>query len=131
MDEKKPEGAINEALQQCAFADKILLNKVDLVSAEEKAKVKARLATINKFAMVIETEKNRAPLEKILGLNSFNMESTLTIDPEFFELTGRAREQNDNPFDSTEYELFAGFGSNWELKNHRLEAKIGVAYKVA
>lgn len=85
LDEVKPEGSVNEALQQVAFADKILLNKVDLVTPEEKEMVKARLATINQFATVIETEKSRAPLGQILGLESFNMESILKYDPGFFE----------------------------------------------
>ena len=85
LDEKKPDGSANEAMQQVAFADKILLNKIDLVSEEEKNKLKERLATINKFAVVVETERSRAPLDKILGLNSFNMESILGVDPDFFE----------------------------------------------
>jgi Putative GTPases (G3E family) len=84
LDEKKPDGAVNEALQQVAFADKILLNKVDLVSEEEKIALKERLATVNKFATVIETQRSRAPLDKILGLNSFNMDSILNYDPDFF-----------------------------------------------
>jgi len=85
LDEVKPDDAVNEALQQVAFADKILLNKVDLVSTEDKMKLKARLAKINKFATVIETERSRAPLEKILGLNTFNMESILSVEPNFFD----------------------------------------------
>jgi G3E family GTPase len=85
LDDKKPDGSVNEALQQVAFADKILLNKVDLVTPVEKDALKARLLTINKFATVIETERSRAPLEKILGLNSFQMESILDYDPDFFE----------------------------------------------
>lgn len=85
LDEVKPEGAVNEALQQVAFADMILLNKVDLVTDQEKQKLKDRLATINKFATVIETQSSRAPLERILGLNSFNMESILSYDPDFFQ----------------------------------------------
>ncbi|KAL3930491.1 MAG: hypothetical protein SGBAC_011740 [Bacillariaceae sp.] len=85
LDEKKPEGAINEALQQVAFADKILLNKTDLVTQEEKDALKKRLTKINQFASVIETERSRAPLDKILGLNSFNMESILNFDKNFFE----------------------------------------------
>jgi len=85
LDEKKPDDSVNEALQQVAFADKILLNKIDLVPEDEKQKLKARLATINKFATVIETEKSRAPLDKILGLNTFNMESILNVDPHFFD----------------------------------------------
>ena len=62
-----------------------MLNKVDLVTEEEKTALKGRLAKINKFASVIETEKSRAPLGKILGINSFNMESILNYDPDFFE----------------------------------------------
>ena len=85
LDEKKPDDSVNEALQQVAFADRILLNKIDLVTTEEKEKLKQRLARINKFAQVIETEKSRAPLDKILGLNSFKMESILSADPTFFE----------------------------------------------
>mmetsp|Transcript_4445 Transcript_4445/g.6720 ORF Transcript_4445/g.6720 Transcript_4445/m.6720 type:complete len:347 (-) Transcript_4445:205-1245(-) len=85
LDEKKPDGSVNEALQQVAFSDKILLNKIDLVSTEEKDALKARLKTINNFAEIIETEKSRAPLDRILGLNSFNMESILNYDPNFFD----------------------------------------------
>mmetsp|Transcript_11987 Transcript_11987/g.14980 ORF Transcript_11987/g.14980 Transcript_11987/m.14980 type:complete len:347 (+) Transcript_11987:80-1120(+) len=92
LDEKKPDGSINEALQQVAFADKILLNKIDLVTKEEKEAVKARLASINKFATVIETEKSRAPLDKILGLNSFNMDSILNIEPGFFDTEEETKE---------------------------------------
>mmetsp|Transcript_16467 Transcript_16467/g.24656 ORF Transcript_16467/g.24656 Transcript_16467/m.24656 type:complete len:350 (+) Transcript_16467:163-1212(+) len=83
LDEKKPEGAVNEAQQQVAFADRILLNKVDLVSAEEKEAVKTRLASLNQFAKVIETERSRAPLDQIMGINSFNMDSILDVDPAF------------------------------------------------
>lgn len=85
LDEVKPEGAVNEALQQVAFADKILLNKIDLVTVEEKEALKKRLKGINSFAAVIETERSKAPLDKILGLNSFNMESILSYDPNFFD----------------------------------------------
>jgi len=42
LNEVKPEGNVNEALQQVAFADKILLNKLDLVTEEEKGQVKNR-----------------------------------------------------------------------------------------
>jgi len=86
LDEVKPEGSVNEAQQQVAFADKILLNKIDLVTDEEKNALKARLALINQFAVVIETEKSRAPLDKIIGLNSFNMEDILNVDPGFFQM---------------------------------------------
>jgi len=86
LDEQKPKkGDVNEAFQQIAFADKILLNKIDLVTPQEKNDLIKRIHSINQFAQVIETERSRAPLEKILGLNSFRMESILGVDPDFFE----------------------------------------------
>ena len=33
LDEEKPEGVVNEALEQIAYADRIILNKTDLVRA--------------------------------------------------------------------------------------------------
>jgi len=85
LNEVKPEGNVNEALQQVAFADKILLNKLDLVTEEEKGQVKNRIRSINKFATIIETERSKAPLDKILKVDGFNMESILTVDPAFFD----------------------------------------------
>lgn len=85
LDEKTKSGGTNTALQQVAFADRILLNKVDLVSDQDKDALKKRLARINNSATVIETERSRVPLKNILGINSFSMESILNIDPDFFE----------------------------------------------
>jgi G3E family GTPase len=85
LDDVKPDGSANEAMQQVAFADKILLNKIDLVTPEQKEALKARLKSINQFAQVIETERSRAPLDQILGLQSFTMDSILKYDPNFFE----------------------------------------------
>lgn len=85
LDEKKPDNSVNEALQQVAFADRILLNKIDLVTDEEKKSLLQRIKSINKFAKIIETEKSRAPLHQILKVNSFNMESILSYDPDFFD----------------------------------------------
>jgi G3E family GTPase len=83
LDEVKPDNAVNEAQNQVAFADKILLNKIDLVTAEEKKNVIDRLNSLNKFAQVIETTKSKAPLGEIMGINSFNMDSILDVNPAF------------------------------------------------
>jgi G3E family GTPase len=39
LDEEKPEGVENESVEQVCFADRLLLNKVDLVSEEDLARV--------------------------------------------------------------------------------------------
>jgi len=53
-----------------------------------------RLKTINKFATVIETERSKAPLDEILGLNSFNLESILEYDPSFFDAESEKKIHN-------------------------------------
>jgi G3E family GTPase len=113
LNEVKPDGGVNEALQQVAFADKILLNKIDLVSKEEKEKLKARLNTINKFASIIETEKSRAPLDQILGLNSFNMESILDYDPSFFENQEGPQKYNLEEVSSVGIEFKGNLHAQW------------------
>ena len=39
LDEEKPEGVVNEALEQVAFADRLVLNKTDLVNQDRKSVV--------------------------------------------------------------------------------------------
>jgi len=113
LDEVKPEGNVNEALQQVAFSDKILLNKTDLVSAEEKEEVKARLRSINKFAEIIETERSRAPLEKILKVDSFNMESIIDVDPSFFDDSADKATHNTSLVQSVGIEFKGNLHAQW------------------
>ena len=81
LDDIKPDGNINEAEHQIAFADRILLNKVDLVTEEELEDVQDRIKSMNSFATLIKTEKSRAPLDQVLGLNSFSLEKMIEVDP--------------------------------------------------
>lgn len=85
LDEVKPEGSINEAEHQIAFADRILLNKLDLVSAEELEDIEDRIKSMNSFARIIKTERSRAPLDQVLGLNSFSLEKCIEVDPTIME----------------------------------------------
>jgi len=43
LDEVKPEGVVNESLEQVAFADRIVLNKIDLVTEAEANALEYRL----------------------------------------------------------------------------------------
>lgn len=48
----KPEGVINEAQRQLAYADKVLVNKTDLASEEEIAGVERAIREVNATAQV-------------------------------------------------------------------------------
>jgi G3E family GTPase len=74
-----------EAKNQIAFADVILINKTDLVSAEELRQVEARIRAINPYAKVHKTERAQIPLREILDRNAFDLDRILDIEPEFLE----------------------------------------------
>eukprot|EP01027_Heterolobosea_sp_BB2_P026973 GEZU01042115.1.p1 GENE.GEZU01042115.1~~GEZU01042115.1.p1 ORF type:complete len:393 (+),score=190.22 GEZU01042115.1:35-1213(+) len=85
LDEKKEKGVTNEAVEQIAFADRIILNKRDLVTPEHVAEVKRRIREINAFCTMYETEKSHIDLDKILGVGAFNLDRVLKDDPYFLE----------------------------------------------
>ena len=85
MEEEKPDGAVNEAVQQVAFADRILLNKIDLVSEEEIATLEKTIRSVNASADVIKTQNSVVDLGVVLGVNSFSLEKTLETDPSFLD----------------------------------------------
>ena len=84
---RDPAGAVNEAVQQVAFSDKILLNKVDLVTPDELVAIRKDIRKINHFAEVIECERSRVDLKKIIGINSFDIEKCIDLDPVLFKKT--------------------------------------------
>ncbi len=85
LDETRPDGNVNEAEQQIAFCDLILLNKTDLVTEDELEDVEDRIKSINAFATLLKTKQSRAPLEKILNLNTFSLERVVNIDPSIMD----------------------------------------------
>ena len=87
LDEVKEEGAVNEAIQQIAFADYILINKTDLVTPAVVAQVRERCRAINRVAEMEDTVRAECDLSKILGISSFNLDKVLEIDPEFLMAT--------------------------------------------
>jgi len=74
-----------EAKNQIAFADVIVLNKVDLVTAEELASVEAAIRAINPYAKLHRTERCALPIDQLLDRNAFDLDRILDIEPDFLE----------------------------------------------
>eukprot|EP00798_Chlamydomonas_sp_ICE-L_P000609 gene609-2037_t len=88
LQDLKPDGAINEAVQQLAFSDIILLNKVDLVTEAVKAEVIAAILCINSSASIVECQLNdpsRCPsVDSLINIGSFSVNRALEVDSDFF-----------------------------------------------
>ncbi len=72
-----------EAREQIAFADQIVLNKTDLVSADDLRMVEARLRRLNPLAPIHRAQRSNVPLEAILGRGSFDLDRIVTLEPDF------------------------------------------------
>ena len=83
LDDEKPEGVENEAVEQVAFADRILLNKIDLSDEAELASIEARIRTINTVAQIYRTQKGQIDPSLLINIKSFGLEKVLEMDPEF------------------------------------------------
>ena len=117
LDEEKPDDVENEAVEQIAFADRILLNKIDLASEGEISEVKNRVRAINAFAPVYETENSIIDPSELIGIGAFDLSKTLEMDPEFLDTD--AEHEHDENVTSTSSK-FEG-----ELNVNKLERWIG------
>ncbi|NMG58004.1 GTP-binding protein [Geitlerinema sp. P-1104] len=75
----------DEAQEQIAFADVILLNKTDLVSEAELEDLEARIHAMNIMAKVYRTQNAAIEMQQILGVNAFDLNRALEVDPKFLE----------------------------------------------
>jgi G3E family GTPase len=86
----------NEAQEQIAFADVILLNKIDLVSAAELDQLEQRIKAMNAMVKIYRTQNSDLAIESILGVNAFDLNRALEVDPDF--LSEDAHEHDDQVY---------------------------------
>ncbi|MEY3713710.1 MAG: hypothetical protein RL321_1330 [Pseudomonadota bacterium] len=79
LDEMKEPG------EQVAFADVILLNKVDLVSEAELERIERRIRAINGTAKIFRTRNADVPIERVLDVGAFDLNRALAVDSTFLE----------------------------------------------
>ncbi|KAL5574533.1 hypothetical protein UlMin_016232 [Ulmus minor] len=74
LDEVKPKGVVNEAIEQIAYADRIILNKTDLVGEPEIGSLVQRIRNINGMAQLKRTKFGQVELDYVLGVGGFDLE---------------------------------------------------------
>ncbi|WP_323688500.1 MULTISPECIES: GTP-binding protein [unclassified Rhizobium] len=74
-----------EAEDQIAFADVVIVNKTDLVSPEEVARIEDIVRAINPSARIYKTTRSGVDLARVLDQGAFNLERALENDPHFLE----------------------------------------------
>lgn len=73
----------DEAQEQIAFADVILLNKTDLVTPQELDELESKIKAMNGMAKIYRTQNSELGMDALLGVQAFDLDRALEIDPEF------------------------------------------------
>jgi G3E family GTPase len=92
-----------EAQEQIAFADIIVLNKMDLVTEAEAAEVERLIRGINPYAEIRRSTKSDVPLDAVIGRDAFNLSRILEREPEF--LSGEDHHEHDSEVNSVSFEV--------------------------
>ena len=74
-----------EASEQIAFADVIVLNKMDLVSEPEAAALEERIRQINRFARIHRATRAGVAIADLLDQGAFDLTRVLDHAPNFLE----------------------------------------------
>merc|ERR1711871_957289 len=117
LDDEKPEGVENEAVEQVAFADRILLNKTDLVDESELGGIEDRIRKVNPSAQIFRCQQSKVDPKNLIAIDAFDLKKTLEMDPEFLDTEG---EHEHDPRVSSTSTKFEGF-----LNVNKLNSWIG------
>lgn len=76
---------LEEPAVQVGFADVVILNKTDLATAQELARVEQQVRAINRSARIHRAQHARVPIDVVLGLGAFDLDRALAFDGRFLE----------------------------------------------
>jgi G3E family GTPase len=105
-----------EAADQIAFADVIVLNKLDLVTPAELETVEERIRSINRYAQIHHATRGDVPIDKLLGLAAFDLNRVLETVPDFLEKDTHTHNEHltsislsvDKPLDPEKFNAWIG-----------------------
>ena len=95
-DENEDKNIVNLIIQQIEFCNKIIINKVDQVSEEEKGKVVSVIKKLQPVAELIESEFGVVPISKIMDTNAFDFDKACTSAGWLKELEKEVEEEHEH-----------------------------------
>ncbi|XP_014507509.1 uncharacterized protein LOC106767183 [Vigna radiata var. radiata] len=74
LNEVKPRFVVNEAVEQVAYADRIILNKIDLVTESELNLLTKKIKHINGMAQITQAKFGSVDIDFVLGVGGYDLE---------------------------------------------------------
>ncbi|KAF9617066.1 hypothetical protein IFM89_033171 [Coptis chinensis] len=119
LDEVKPKGVVNEAVEQIAYADRIIVNKTDLVGEREIDSLVQRIKSINQMASLKRAMFGNVDLDYVLGIGGFDLEriESVVTDESSKEDHG-SHDHNHNHEHDHDHDHHEGHGHGHEHEHH-------------
>jgi G3E family GTPase len=83
------------AEEQIAFADQIVLNKIELVADEALRAIEGRLRVLNPLAPIHRAQRSNVPLDLVLRRGGFDLERIVSLEPDFLDRAPEHDHQHD------------------------------------
>lgn len=97
LERERPEDTVNEPAQQVAFADKVLLNKVDAVDPARVRETIDAIRGVNTLVPIKECSLAKAPdavpLDELLSIDAFDATRLLSEDGDAVDLASAEHDQ--------------------------------------
>jgi G3E family GTPase len=110
LDDRSLQGANNQAVDQIVIADRIIVNKVDLVGETELEDLEGRVRRLNATAPILRSSHARVDLENILGIGAFSAQRRMVSLDEHEHTHDPALDAEsfvfDQPFDRARVESY-------------------------
>ncbi len=133
-DEKEDKNLVNLIIQQIEFCNKIIINKIDQVSEEQKGKVISVIKKLQPEAELIESSFGVVPVTKIMDTNAFDFDKACTsagwlkeLEKEVEEDHGHHHEHHDE-HDENEHKHCHEKGEECHHHDHEKCEKHGKEY---
>ncbi len=85
LDDVRYDGIDNQAVDQIVCADRIIINKVDLVDAADVERIRRRIERLNERAEIAVSSYAEVNLDSILGIEAFELSKRAAAEPGFLE----------------------------------------------
>jgi G3E family GTPase len=87
LDDVRYDGIDNQAVDQLVCADRIIINKVDLVDAPTVERIHRRIEKLNEGAEIAVSSYAEVNLDSILGIEAFELSKRAAAEPGFLDET--------------------------------------------
>jgi G3E family GTPase len=85
LDDVRYDGIDNQAVDQIVCADRIILNKVDLVDDADVERIRRRIERLNEGAEIAVSSYAQVNLDSILGIEAFELSKRAAAEPGFLD----------------------------------------------